>query len=691
MAQQSQVKFIKVQSYEKYLSAVKTYPAAIIFGEFTTDAAIADASAAVTSPISLPAECGFLKGTKLIYANGIQYDVTNLTKFSEIDSSIDYLDSSLAALYDIVNGLNIDLGDNYADLSTDINDLSTYVHTTVDGSISDISTKLVDLSTYVRTTVDGSISDISTKLVDLSTYVRTTVDGSISDISTILAGALTNASLYVETGTDSSVKISLVTNTVADTSLNTTVNVNGSDYVNVQYASNAVKVSLQNVTNSSNDIDASSNKLVKAADLYNYVSSEISNLEGALQFKGGVGDASALSNITTKEKGDVYVATGDFTIGTTNVESGDLLIYGESDWVIVERNLDGAVEATDTLTANKVVVGNGNHTVKTTDFVLPTVDTSLGIASATVNSSVLTTQYAVRDYVDNKLNETAAGVKVSVSTGTPDYVGVSVDTTGRDISVGVITASLSDFADLTYDDGQGKWVAEGGEEFPDGLATAGDVARTIQDNELVVATALNTFKDKIGLENDLAIDWEGKYTEGTTIVDAIKNINVAGDISTAVSGLNSSVAATPGSVLTKVVQENGKLTAKEEAVLKINNVQFANSSAGITAEITANDIKLTTGSGATDTVKNAIDDLRDGKIGTINTGNAAITVTNSSTELSSSFTQHTIDCSTVADTSKDASILTELLVTKTTTAATALATDAYVQEQISSAFCWEEF
>jgi hypothetical protein len=572
MAQQSQVKFIKVQSYEKYLSAVKTYPAAIIFGEFTTDAAIADASAAVTSPISLPAECGFLKGTKLIYANGIQYDVTNLTKFSEIDSSIDYLDSSLAALYDIVNGLNIDLGNDFVDLSTDINDLSTYVHTTVDGSISDISTKLVDLSTYVRTTVDGSISDISTKLVDLSTYVRTTVDGSISDISTTLASALTNASLYVETGTDSSVKISLVTKAVDDTSLNTTVKVNGSDYVNVQYASNAVKVSLQNVTNSSSDINASSNKLVKAADLYDYVSSEISNLEGALQFKGGVADASALNSITTKEKGDVYVATGDFTVGTNNVESGDLLIYGESDWVIVERNLDGAVEATDTLTANKVVVGNGNHTVKTTDFVLPTVDTSLGIAGATVNSSVLTTQYAVRDYVDNKLNETAAGVKVSVSTGTPDYVGVSVDTTGRDISVGVITASLADFADLTYDDGEGKWVAEGGEEFPDGLATAGDVARTIQDNELVVATALNTFKDKIGLENDLAIDWEGKYTEGTTIVDAIKNINVAGDISTAVSGLNSSVAATPGSVLTKVVQENGKLTAKEEAVLKINNV-----------------------------------------------------------------------------------------------------------------------
>jgi hypothetical protein len=427
MAQQSQVKFIKVQSYEKYLSAVKTYPAAIIFGEFTTDAAIADASAAVTSPISLPAECGFLKGTKLIYANGIQYDVTNLTKFSEIDSSIDYLDSSLAALYDIVNGLNIDLGNDFVDLSTDINDLSTYVHTTVDGSISDISTKLVDLSTYVRTTVDGSISDISTKLVDLSTYVRTTVDGSISDISTKLAGALTNASLYVETGTDSSVKISLVTNTVANTSLSTDFKVNGSDYVNVQYASNAVKVSLQNVTNGSNDIDASSNKLVKADDLYNYVSSEISNLEGALQFKGGVADASALSNITTKEKGDVYVATGDFTFDTHNVESGDLLIYGESDWVIVERNLDGAVEATDTLTANKVVVGNGNHTVKTTDFVLPDVDNSTGIKNASANSRILTTQYAVRDYVDKELADKVAGVRVSVSTGTKEYVEVSVN------------------------------------------------------------------------------------------------------------------------------------------------------------------------------------------------------------------------------------------------------------------------
>lgn len=64
-------------------------------------------------------------------------------------------------------------------------------------------------------------------------------------------------------------------------------------------------------------------------------------------------------------------------------------------------------------------------------------------------------------------------------------------------------------------------------------------------------------------------------------------------------------------------------------------------------------------------------------------------------ELTSAFTKHTIDYPTVVDTSKDASILTELLVTKTTANATALATDAYVQEQVatavSNALCWEEF
>lgn len=627
MAQQ--VKFIKVQTYEKYVSAVKTHPSAIVFGEFANAGDIADASAGVTSPINLSASCGFPMGTKLIYANGIQYDVTNLDKFSVIDGSINYLDSSLAKLYEIVNGLSNDLGQ-------DLLDLSTYVHTTVDGSISDISSRL---------------ANVSTRTNDLSTYVHVTVDGSISDISTKLNGALNNASLYVDTtSTDSSVKITLGTKTVSGTIGNTSIKVNGSEYVNVQHTNGAVSVSLQNITNSVNDINTNSNKLVKADDLYDYVTAQINNLEGALIFKSGV-NASELNKLADPSTGDVYVATGEFEfkIGDVshNVENGDLLIYGEDDWVIVERNLDGAVEAGSTLVEGHVVVGDGNQTVKTTDFVLPTVDDSTGIENASANSNILTTQYAVKDYVTNELAEKLADVKVSVSTGTPTYVDVSVDPTGRDISVGVKTASLADFADLTYTDG--KWVAASGEIQPDGLATAGDVARTIQDNELVVAAALNTFKDKVGLANDLTIDWQGKYEDGTSIVEAIKNINVAGDISTAIEGLNSSVAATAGSVLTKVVQEDGKLTAKSEAVLKINNVSFGGTATEITAEIDANDIKLMTDAEAKElgvsdednpTVMQAIFDLRDGKIGDISTGNAKITipVDSSLVELTSEFT-----------------------------------------------------
>lgn len=278
MAQQ--VKFIKVQTYAKYVSALKTYPSAIVFGELTD---IGDASAAITSPINLPKECGFPVGTKLIYANGIQYDVTNLSKFDAIDSSLD-------ELYEIVEGLNSNLGKDFVDLSTNVYDLSTYVHTTVDGSISDISTKLI--------------------------------------------GALKNASLYAEAGTDSSVKITLVTNTVANTSLSTDVKVNGSEYVNVQHVNNAVSVSLQNTTNSSNDITVNSDKLVKAGDLYNYISTEISNLEGALQFIGGIKTETDLNDINPA-KGDVYVAQGKFKVGNENVENGDLLIYGDNEWVIV--------------------------------------------------------------------------------------------------------------------------------------------------------------------------------------------------------------------------------------------------------------------------------------------------------------------------------------------------------------------
>lgn len=702
MAQGPQVKFIKVSSFDSYVRAKEQHIGAIVFAEFADSKAIENASTGVV--------CPFPAGTKLIYANGIEYNVTNLTKFNEIDSSIDYLDSSLATLYEIVNDLNGDLGHDYLDLST-------YVHTTVDGSISDISTRLANTSTRLNDTsvrlADASVrlANVSTSHNDLSTYVRTTVDGSISDISTRLSGALNNASLYVDTtSTDSSVKITLGTNTVGGTIANTSIKVNGSEYVNVQHANGAVSVALQNITTAASDITENGNKLVKAGDLYSYVSGEIRNLEGALQFKTGIADASAMAAITTPEIGDVYVATGNFEFNGNNVESGDLLIYGNNGttdgWVIVERNLDGAVSASDELVQNRVTVGAGNHTVKTTDFELPTVDNSTGIKDASANSNVLTTQYAVKDYVDNELAAKVADVKVTATTGTSAYVDITVDErTGRDISVGVKIASLEDYADLTFDETKGEWVAADGKPQPDGLATAADVAKVIQDNELVVSAALNTFKDKIGLGSDLSIDWEGKYDAGMPIVEVIKNINVAGDISTAVADLNSSIAASAHKVLTKVIQENGVLTDKEEVSLEVNGVLMntvtANGVSKLSVEIDGSDIKMTNageaeGNGVSEednpTINEAIYRLRDGKIGSITSVDASLAAdASANTVVTSDFVQIEVETTSVTNVSKDSSVSSKLLVTTSTAVANALATDAYVQEQIANALCWLEF
>lgn len=704
MAQGPQVKFIKVSSFDSYVRAKEQHIGAIVFAEFADSNAIENASTGVV--------CPFPAGTKLIYANGIEYNVTNLTKFNEIDSSIDYLDSSLATLYEIVNDLNGDLGQDYLDLST-------YVHTTVDGSISDISTRLANTSTRLNDTsvrlADASVrlANVSTSHNDLSTYVRTTVNGSISDISarladasTRLSSALKNASIYAEAGIDSSVKITLVTNTVSNSSLSTDFKVNGSEYVNVQHANGAVSVSLQNITNGATDINENSDKLVKADDLYSYVSGEIRNLEGALQFRGGVDASTVNNNTSTAETGDVYVATGEFEFSGHNVESGDLLIYGENEWVIVERNLDGAVETADVLNADYVVVGAGDQSVKTTTFVLPTVDNSTGIKDASANSNVLTTQYAVKDYVTNELSEKLADVKVTATTGTPTYVDVNVDpTTGRDISIGVKTASLGDYADLTFDETEGKWKSADGTIQPDGLVTAADVAKVIQDNELVVSAALNTFKDKIGLGSDLSIDWEGKYTEGTPIVEVIKNIDVTGNITTAVEDLNSSVAAATGKVLTKVVQENGKLTAKEEVSLEVNGIPMntvtANGVSKLSVEIDGSDIKMTNageaegnGVSAEDnpTINEAIYRLRDGKIGSITSVDASLAAdASANTVVTSNFVQIEVETASVTNVSKDSSVSSKLLVTTSAAAANALATDAYVQEQIENALCWLEF
>ena len=61
--------------------------------------------------------------------------------------------------------------------------------------------------------------------------------------------------------------------------------------------------------------------------------------EKATHFKNTVSSASQLPN--NPKKGDMYMASGNFTLGTEQVEAGDMIIWNGSAWKIIQANIDG--------------------------------------------------------------------------------------------------------------------------------------------------------------------------------------------------------------------------------------------------------------------------------------------------------------------------------------------------------------
>lgn len=133
-------------------------------------------------------------------------------------------------------------------------------------------------------------------------------------------------------------------------------------------------------TPANNATAASGGMAVTPKGVYDAINAVLPGLAGAMQFKGTVASAAGMPAIYNV--GEVYVASAAFTIGTGSsaltVESGDMLIAttarttvsntpDPAHWAVVEQNLTGAVTAAADLTADTLVVGSGNKTVKKMD------------------------------------------------------------------------------------------------------------------------------------------------------------------------------------------------------------------------------------------------------------------------------------------------------------------------------------
>lgn len=114
---------------------------------------------------------------------------------------------------------------------------------------------------------------------------------------------------------------------------------------------------------------------VKGVANVEYVTAQISDkisAAQALRFKGTIGtDGDVTALPTSHEVGDTYIVKTAGNYAGEGCEAGDMIVCvktgtvaANADWSVIQRNLDGAVTG-KSLTANALVLGNGNSTVKT--------------------------------------------------------------------------------------------------------------------------------------------------------------------------------------------------------------------------------------------------------------------------------------------------------------------------------------
>ena len=174
-------------------------------------------------------------------------------------------------------------------------------------------------------------------------------------------------------------------------------------------------------------------------DALTELATNIENLVGGMRYNGDIDSATATLNGSTSDirPGDIYLANAAFSIGSTSVEAGDMIVYkgdkststvtlNNSNCTIIEKETDTMVTAGGTLTDDYVVFGNGNKEVTTTSNNSYTISASdLNTAITKANSALqsiskgtdgtyVTTTIGAKDSNNNQ----TVGVEVAQSTVT---------------------------------------------------------------------------------------------------------------------------------------------------------------------------------------------------------------------------------------------------------------------------------
>ena len=442
---------------------------------------------------------------KYIWANGLEYKVADSTNLDDLIQRVRSLETSMSTLEAWKSVVNSSIAD-------------------LDTSVENHEGRIDTLESTAEA-LDKRIADVSQDVINISTYVHETVDASISNISTRL----------------SNVGIAAADNKLSVNGKDVTLS--GSDYVTVTAADNSVNVSLnaQKIQDGGSAegheklatkgyVDEQMGELTQALVFKGSVSDEL-----PLPTEGQkVGDTYVASKAMTNPKadaGDLFIWNGS---NWTQVERNlDGAVQADvalgADYVILGNGNQNIKASTLSISELNTAIANANSALQNvtastlSEFVTVTavkdanvVNVSVGVtthdvSTATSDANGLATALGVKEYVDAQ----AADIKVqaTLNSSTTDYVEASafVDPTGRVISasVGVKTATLANASNGST-----------------GLAMAEDVYNELTAVEQTMATANTTMSNTIGLNSDYSVTWStaSGIAPDTTIVKAIEDV-----------------------------------------------------------------------------------------------------------------------------------------------------------------------
>lgn len=407
--------------------------------------------------------------------------------------------------------------------------------------------------------------------------------------------------------------------------------------------------------------------------------SEITAMATGMIYKGAY---PSTEPVTGNKVGDTYTYNGasSATIHGQTVEPGDTVVVSGVDSngaitsiVVIERNLDGAVTTADTLTSDKIVLGNGSETVKTSTYAI--TSTAVADGGSGANTDILTSD-AVVTTIANRLSNldgsatiaTESNGVVTIKAGVTEADGIISNNSDSDITLAkVATTGLAEDVNFTVANtgiiptGQGGTTATVQEAITqlDSRITNANItidgqvgAITTGDGLTDVASDGGSFGIKIdstnanGLSvgaNGIAMAKATGSTFGTVEVTAGNGLTLTDGV---VAYAHNTTAITVASDSNGVVTINGTLTPDAaDAITASNSITLAKvATTGAAADVSYAGTDSVTGSEPA-TVEDALDDLYI-KVNTLQSTHTVVEGSNSvgvTSATSNNTTTYTVD------------------------------------------------